>query len=240
MRRRFFPVFLLLAALGLAPSVSHGAGAEAPTPSSLAKGRLLEAEYSLASKSKFYVVFDLDRKEVQLKARGSIFRTWRLLSFQQVGPEIPVEVLPLIKRTYAADALRVRIKPPEGGKDEEYVRQKPAELAKDPTNPKAPQNITAPKFDALEISDMPANYDLTFAKNLVVKVTAPDPKKETGVSDKLKKLYEDAKATWALYNRKKDPGQGITLNVSMNELDAKALYWALGDTMNVIFWALPK
>lgn len=236
-------------ALALALLLLAGGASAEPDPftASLTKNRFLEAEYSQASKNRFYVVIDLDRMEIQLKARGSVFRTWPILNYQQIGGELPIEVMALQKRTYASEALRVRIKPADGDKEEvlepsPVKKMKLAELAKNaPNDPNAPQNVTAPKWDAMELKDMPTDYFLTFPNDLHVNVDSEEPPKDDSLSAKWGKFVERFKHTYEIYKKRKEPtGKGTTVNLKLKPDDAKAFYWALGDSMNVIFWAAPK
>lgn len=241
-------IFTFLLALFCA-SAAFCAQPPAQTPEgfaqALGRNRYLEAELSLATKPGFYVVVDLSRKEILLKARGAIFRTWPIVGYQQIGDEVPVEVLSLLRRSYASEALRVRIKPPEGeGKDEELIpsqtKMKIAELAKKkPDDPAAPQNVTAPKWDAMELKDMPTEYFLTFAKDVQINVTAEEEEEVRGLGKKWDKLVKKAKDAYALYQKRKTPGVGVTIDLNLKPIDAKAFYWALGDSMNLIFRAEP-
>lgn len=238
-------VLALFLAIASFVGVAFAADPVSETNPSFIRYKFAEAELSLASKEKFYVVFDFEKKAVLLKARGSVFKNWPMESVQQFGEDIPLEVLPLQKRSHNSDMLRVRIQPPDpdevqdGEDDSGKPKKQPkiAELAKDPNNPKAPQNVTAPAFDALEIGDMPFNYALSFPKNLTVNVSADDPAVKVGYFERLKK---DAAETYRMYKLKKGGDQSIVLNLKMSQADARALYWALGDSMNVLFWIPPR
>lgn len=231
-------IFALAAAIML---MAGFAGAADVPPQTFVRYKLVEAELSLAAKDKFYVIFDLEKKVVNLKARGSVFKSWPVESVMQFGKDIPLEVVGLEDRSHGSEQLRVRIQPPEPEKDEaeeaKKKQQKPSELAKTPENPAAPQNITAPKQDALEMGDMPFNYELIFARDVTLKVTADDPGVEKSAFDKFK---EDARETYRLYQLKKSTNKETLLVFKMKQADARALYWAMGDSMNVIFWAPPR
>lgn len=230
-------LYALLAAFILVPALCRAADA---APQTFQRYKLLETELSLAAKDKFYVVFDLEKKVVNLKARGSVFKTWPVESVMQFGKDIPLEVLGLEDRSIGSEQLRVRIQPPEPEKDEaEAARQKnqkPSEAAK-PQNPAPQQTIAAPKNDALEMSDMPHNYELVFAKDVTLKVTADDPAVQKST---LEKFREDAKETYRLYQLKKSTRKETLVVFKMKQSDARALYWAMGDSMNVLFLATPR
>lgn len=210
----------------------------------LLKNRFLESEYSLAQKNKFYIVFDFELKKVYLKARGSIFREWPITSFRQFGDEIQVEALALEKRSYDSTALRVVIKPPDPEEDEKAKEKEAKNKAEKEKNKKAEveekKAQTAPKFDALELVDMPAEYALEFQKNITMMVSPSDSKPPSGFSERYAAIKKSALETYEFYKLKKT-GQGKTIiQLKMESGDAKALYWALGDSMTVLFWAKPN
>ena len=241
-------ILLLTALMAGFGNAALAAGDEAQFRNALAKNRYLEAELSLAQKNKFYVVFDFDRKEVLLKARGAEFRSWPLASFQQFGKDVPVEVIALEKRTYETGSLRVVIKPPEPEKNEEEKEKeekvakakKPASQAEQKkAEPEQKKTQTAPALDAMEVAQMPAEYSLYFQKGIVVMVSPVEKGVGEGLRQKYDRLVRKVKETYKLYKLKSDTTQGTVFYLKMAEGDAKALYWALGDSVNVIFWANP-
>lgn len=224
------------------------AGAASAFESQLLRTKFLESELALAQKTRFYLVFDLEKSEVHLKARGQTFRTWPILKFQQLGAPLPVEVLALQKTNLSADTFRVKIKPPDPNKSEEeneaerqreikerMAKKAAADAKKEADDKKRTQ--TVPNFDALELPDMPSDFIMYFPKNVQVHITeAPAPKKD--FKGKVSAWAKRTKEAYELYKKKSSiPPDQTLVNISLEEMDAKNLYWSIGESISVIFWA---
>lgn len=240
---------IVIAALVLCAASFCPAADESGIGGALLRNRFLESELSLAQKNKFYIVFDFEEGKVLLKARGSVFREWPIASCRQFGDELSVEALALEKRSYDSASLRVVIKPPEAEKDEEEKAREEKSKAEKAKAEKAKNKKaeaeekkaqTAPKFDALELVDMPSEYTLEFQKNITVMVSPSDPKPPSGLAERLAEIKKSTLETYELYKLKKSAQGKTILLLKMDSNHAKALYWALGDNITVLFWASPK
>lgn len=225
--RRLLPALLFLALASVAWAVDSDLSA------TLAKSRFVEDEYSLAQKSRFYAVIDLTQPAIVLKARGVVFKTWKILSVEALGSGIPRKVLTVAKRSAMAPPERIILKPES---DEEAA----AKLAATPAPPPGTPPAGPPPLDALEVTDMPTQYDIQFSDNVVVDVSQP-------ITDRWEKFKVTAKEVWekALLPLRRLTGKvpvkkGIELRILMSGPDAQATYWALPEGTEVLFWAEPK
>ncbi len=211
----------LLAVLAVCLATRSGGegGASADLAVALARQAFAEAELSLAEKQRFYVVFDLDRGAVSLKARGRVFREWKASGIEGAwGAAPPRGPLHLERRSTLFPPERVRLSPPpsDGGDGEEA-------------------GAPAPPEEILEVGDMPVRYRLRFADGTVVRV-APSP---AGALDRatgwLRRRVEDAalplRATWGRLRG----GSGVFVYLDLEPDDAKALYWAFSEGMEALF-----
>ncbi len=221
-------LLLWLAALpaGAAPAAS-AAGAEAPSAEALARHRLLEAEYSLARNKGFYLVLELERGEIQLKARGVAFRTWPVRSHRLWGGGIPLSPIALEERSSLFAPERETLQVPDPAKEggDAPPPPKPAPAAGGP-----------PDLQALEVSDMPTRYTFRLAGGVRVAV-APQaqgflPRLGSLAGGALRGIVQPLRALWSRYRGR----PFATLDLVLDEADARSLYWAAPEGTPVLFW----
>ncbi len=216
---RRIALFAVLAACLATRSGGEG-GASADLAAALARQAFAEAELSLAERPRFYVVFDLDRGAVLLKAKGNVFREWEAREIAgSWGGRPPTGALRLERRSTLFPPKRVRLSPPppdDGGEGKEAV---------------AP----APPEEILEVADMPVRYRLRFADGTVVRV-APAP---TGAFDRvaswLRRRVDDAALPLRCAWDRSRGGSGVFVYLDLEADDAKALYWAFSEGMEALF-----
>lgn len=204
---------LLLAAwLAAAPLVS--VAADPGRPEALARTRHLEAELALAQKPGFYAVFDLQRREAQLKARGVVFQAWPVSDHRLWGGGLPAGALTLVEKDALFAPQRTELEPPKPGDEEQ----------------------PAPRPKAFEVGDMPVRFSLRFPEGVTVAV-APRPQ---GFVPRLRALggavfrfaAVPARTLWNLAL-----GRPLAvLDLELDEADARALYWAFTPGMPTLFW----
>ena len=207
-----------IAAVGLA-ALAWGAG---PDREALAKKQAaLSAEYNLAKDAKFYFVFDVAGKTLELRVRGMVLRTWPLQAMRFWGQPDFVGTVELTKKTTLKAPERIVIKPGES----ELIA--PAPTAK----PAAPGAAAADyDLEALELRDMPKRFSLDFDNGLHVTVK--------GKSGGSAGLIGSMKEAWSWYVRlplrhlfsaRRGPGQSELEMVFSDEKDAQSVYWHFFD-----------
>lgn len=210
---------LATVALFVATRAGLAESPRADLAAALARQAFAESELSLAEKPRFYVVFDLDRGVVSLKARGRVFREWKASGIEGAwGAAPPRGPLHLERRSTLFPPERVRLSaPPSDGGDG------------------AEAGAPAPPEEILELGDMPVRYRLRFADGTVIRV-APAP---TGALDRatfwLRRRVEDAvlplRSTWGRLRG----GSGVFVYLDLEPDDAKALYWTFSEGMEALF-----
>ncbi len=210
---------LATVALLLSARAALAEGPRSDLAAALARQAFAEAELSLAEKPRFYVVFDLDRGAVSLKARGRVFREWKASGVAGAwGAEPPRSPLQLERRSTLFPPARVRLSPPPPGDGDGEEAGAPA-----------------PPEEILELGDMPVRYGLRFADGTVVRV-APTP---AGAWDRaaswLRRRVEDAvlplRSAWGRLRG----GSGVFVYLDLEPDEAKALYWAFSEGMEALF-----
>ena len=154
----------VIAAAGLAGL----GGAAGPDKAALAKktGRS-SAEYSLAKDAKFYFVFDVLGRKLELRVRGMVLRTWPLQAMRFWGRPDFAGTVELVEKTTLKAPERIVIKP---GETEEPIRAGARGQAG-----RRPGAATADyDLEALELRDMPKRFSLDFDNGLHVTVKAKD------------------------------------------------------------------
>ncbi len=198
MRKTLIAWILLIAA----------AGVYGQTPD---KGRIVRTqqeltwEYELAKEPHFYFVLDAPSKNLELRVRGMVLRTWKLEMVRFWGKPAFAKTVRLVRKS--------ALKPPQRNVI------KPGETATAPKNPKEAATF---ELDALELKDMPRSFSLEFDNGLHVSVKT----KESGMRGIKEEIYwygslplrnmlgaRKGKTTSELEIRFKD------------EKDAQAIYW---------------
>jgi len=179
----------------------------------LKENRLLESEAKVARKSKIYVVFDLGRKEVSIRARGMELTGFPVLDASLWGNPLTGRPLSLAAKGAFIKPGRKRIEP---GQEKEQGAQETFEP------------------DTLEVNDMPARYTLYLEGGVTVCVR-PAPH---GIFLHLinaghaltRTLARPFYSAWAFFRNKPFTEVDITLN----DRDARALYWAMTEGTSCI------
>jgi hypothetical protein len=205
----------------LAAALAGQAGETPAGRASLAKKQdVLGAEYSLAKEARFYFVFDVLGRKIELRVRGMVLRTWPVESMRFWGrPEFagPVE---LVKKTTLKMPERIVIKPGES----ELVAPAPG------TKPAEPGSSADYDLEALELRDMPKRFGLDLNNGLRITIMA----KTGGVPG----LGERLKEAWRWYISlplrnligRKGPKSPSELElVFTDEKDPQSIYWHLFD-----------
>lgn len=129
----------------------------------------LNAEYSLAKDAKFYFVFDVNGRKLELRVKGMVLRTWRIQAMRFWGKPDLAGTVELVKKTTINTPERIVIKPGES----ELITPSPA--AKPAVASSATDAVTASAdydLEALELRDMPKSFGLDFDNGLHVTVKA--------------------------------------------------------------------
>jgi hypothetical protein len=128
------------------------APAEALNPVDLLENKLLlEAELTLAKTSGIYVIVDLRKERIELKARGMVLREWLIESRRFLGHPVPLKALLLQKKSALFPPKRQDIKPGQSKDNKDY------------------------KPDILEVDDMPAGYALYMEEGVRLYIKSRSP-----------------------------------------------------------------
>jgi hypothetical protein len=214
--RRTAACALLLAA-GL---LGQGSAAAVDRAALAKKQDVLNAEYGLAKEAKFYFVFDVLGKKLELRVRGMVLRTWPIESMRFWGrPEFagPAE---LVKKTALKAPERVVLKPGES----ELVAPAPG------AKPAEPGSTADYDLEALELRDMPKRFSLDLSNGLHITVMA----KAGGVPG----LGARLRTAWRwyialplrnLFGRRGSKGLSELEIVFADDKDPQSIYWHLFD-----------
>lgn len=113
----------------------------------------LNWEYELAKEPHFYFVLDAPHKNLELRVRGMVLRTWKVESLRFWGTPAFAKTVRLVKKSTLNPPRRTVIKPGETT-----------------TAPKDPKAAASFELDALELKDMPKTFSLEFDNGLHVSV----------------------------------------------------------------------
>jgi hypothetical protein len=214
-------VLMVLAAAILA---GPGRSAGADKAGLAKKQNALSAEYGLAKDAKFYFVFDVLGRKIELRARGMVLKSWPIREMRFWGRPEFAGTVELVKKTTLKAPERIVIKP---GETEEIV--KPAPVAA----PAAPGSAAAAAdydLEAIELRDMPKRFGLDLDSGLHITVKA-----KSGVPPGFGLRLKEA---WRWYiglplqdligKRGEHELAELELTVE-NDLDAQSMYWHLFD-----------
>ncbi len=187
----------------------------------------LNAEYSLAKDAKFYFVFDVSGRKLELRVKGMVLRTWPIQSMRFWGKPDLAGTVELVKKTTIKAPQRIVIKPGES----ELIPPSPA--AKPAATEAAPAVATTSAdydLEALELRDMPKSFGLDLDNGLHVTV-----KTKSGNTGGTGGAIREA---WRWYFRLPlknafGPRQGRGVSelelFFKEEKDAQSIYWHLFD-----------
>lgn len=203
------------------PRASKPAQTEAPAVANIEVGRaraaFLAAELELAKEKAFYVVFDFEKNEIQLRARGTVFRSWPIRSFRFGGTGLSPTALTLTERIAPNAPTRTIITPPEPPKENP-----------DGTVEEAPYK----EPDPFEVVEMPTRYQLKFGDDITISVFSHPPDADSWFRRALHAVSWDV--SMVLRRLKGDKSLLIELTVSPE--DAQFFYWGLVENMRALVW----
>ncbi len=214
---------MVLAALGTAALIGVVWAAGADKAALAKKQAALSAEYGLAKEAKFYFVFDVLGRKIELRVRGMVLKTWPVQGMRFWGRPDFAGTVELAKKTTLKSPERIVIKP---GETEEV---KPTPTAK----PAAAGTATASAdydLEALELRDMPKRFSLDFDNRLHVTVKAM-----AGDTPGLGRRLSDAWRWYIglplknLFGPRQENGLAELELVFADEKDAQSIYWHLFD-----------
>lgn len=181
------------------PSILWGANKETQ------ESRSLQAELSLANSSDLYMILDIDKQKIDLKAKGIVLRTWKIEKIRLWGDPIRSSPATLLKKSALFPPKREKIKPAET--DEE----------------------TTFELEALELGDMPSSYTLRLEQNISMYI-GPQTKGWTSPMRIIGRairwfFYPPLKTVWIKMKK-----QSLTVFevILENKEESQAFYWALG------------
>ncbi|MGB8958641.1 MAG: hypothetical protein WCC00_06470 [Candidatus Aminicenantales bacterium] len=215
------------AALMAAGLIGLGTWAAAADKAALAKKQAaLTAEYGLAKESKFYFVFDVRGRKVELRVRGMVLETWPIEAMRFWGQPDFSGTVEMVKKTTLKTPERIVIKP--GETEAPVVKPAPAPAAK----PGAAVASTSADYDleALELRDMPKRFSLDLDNGLHITVRAKTGS-SLGFAARLKEAWR-----WYvrlplmnLFGAPKDKRLSELELVIADEKAAQSIYWHLFD-----------
>lgn len=215
---------IMTVALLLAGALAQSGGAAAADRTALAKTQaVLNAEYGLAKDAKFYFVFDVLGRKLELRVRGMVLRTWPIESMRFWGRPDFAGTVELAKKTTLKAPERIVIKPG----DSEVIT--PAPAAK-PAAAGAASTSADYDLEALELRDMPQHFslDLSNGLHIVVKAKSGDSK---GLGARLREAWR-----WYvglplrnLFGPKGESGLSELEIVFADGKDPQSIYWHLFD-----------
>jgi len=230
------------------PSEVPGTSSRQPKDSDLLKeNRFLEEELTLAKNPKYYFVIDLKSKKIEIRARGMQLKSWTASQIRYSGKPLPLKVLGLSQKSALNPPKRQMIKPGEGD-TAAVVDQEPVSVNKENQDKKknaqkgttetaqesGPEGETF-QLEALEITDMPGNYELIFDNGLEISVRSP-----AGKGQKLRRIKENL--SWYVFlpvnnflKKGKAHNQKMILYFDQPR-DAQGIYWAFIDGLKGIIW----
>lgn len=202
------------------------AGAAADKAALARKQDLLTAEYGLAKEAKFYFVFNVLGRTLELRARGMVLKSWPVRGLRFWGRPDFAGTVELIKKSTLKAPERIVIKPGDAEPSIKVPAPKPGVSVLD---------ATAADYDleALELKDMPVRFGLTFDNGLHISIRARSGD-APGLGVRLREAWRWYIA-WPL--RDLAGGRGgrgpAELEVTLEkDEDAQAVYWHFFDGIN--------
>ncbi len=223
MGARHFLLFAALLAAFAAPPV-RAADDEATN----LRAAYLEAEYGLAKKPALYAVFDLTAREIRLRGRGETFRVWPIRGIRVSGGNIPVAPLALEARRADDAPERAKIEPPPPPPTGPDGKPLPEE-----------EWPPAPEPDPFEVTDMPSRYTLAFAEAVEVAVSPAAQGSLSFASRAVKALWRYVSLPVTLLVEHFGTKPRARVELTLDEADARSLYWALFEGTPALFWEEP-
>jgi hypothetical protein len=213
LRTILFLIYILCALI-----ISSGARAEALH----SKEELLESEFELAQKPQIYFMLHLKEKKIYFKARGIILKEIPLDDIKFWGNLSTIKPYTMVKRSSFSTPVRDKINLQESEEGEKKEEKKD----------------TKEKFQlkALERSDMPVSFTMSFDDNLFISVIPG----EKGI---VSSLYSAAyflnwyvsRPLYTVWNAiRHKPYTAIQLRLKKE--DAQSLYWSFVEGEKIIIY----
>ena len=180
------------------------------------ENQFLEAELNLAKKPNIYFVFDLEKKMVEIKVRGTTLREFPIEGVRLWGSPPVVSYSKLIKKTALLKPKRKEIKP---------KKEKDSDEEQDTF-----------QIEALELKDMPSSYKLLFDNGMRLLVS-PKPEGFFGwIAHALRTTlwYVVRPLESAINMLLKRPFYALRIEVSKD--DARRIYWAFPEGNEAILY----
>jgi len=187
------------------------------------KQGVLTAEYGLAKDAKFYFVFDVLGRKIELRARGMVLKSWPIRDIRFWGQPEFSGTVELIKKTTLKAPERIVIKPGDAEPSIKTPTPKPGTSV---------LTATAADYDleAIELRDMPGRFSLDLDNGLHISVKARTGERP-GLVTRLKEAWR-----WYIALPLKDlvgkrgPHELAELELTFEkEEDAQSIYWHLFD-----------
>ncbi len=170
------------------------------------RNKLLQEELKLAQAPASYVIFDLEKRVVSLKARGMSLREWKIESLRRWGNPAALEIISLHKKSALFAPKRKKIKPGANQSGDKF------------------------ELDVLELKDMPSSFVLSMSGGLSIYVNSRPGNflaRMASLSRGVKWFsWLPLKNLW--FQIRKKPFSCLDIRVG-DAAEAKALYWALGE-----------
>ena len=195
----------------------------------LERNAFLTTISSLAQKPDQYFLFDIREKKILLMSRGIVLREWSADQVRFTGDPVPVQPLPLVRKSIQFSELRHNI-----SFDDDSVDNTGANKADED---KTQDNKKEDKFelDALEIDDMPTSYILFFNDGISIQIRA----QRKGLGSTLKNAVHSfiwyacypIRAIWS--SLKNSTFTSIDISFK-DEKEAQALFWASPEEISCV------
>ncbi|MBP1661262.1 MAG: hypothetical protein H6P95_2454 [Candidatus Aminicenantes bacterium] len=219
--KRTAAIATVLAAVLAGGMSSSAAGADR---AALAKKQdALTAEYGLAKEAKFYFVFDVLGRKIELRVRGMVLRTWPVAAMRFWGRPEFAGTVELVKKTTLKAPERIVLKPGDTEPSIKVPTPKPGVSV---------LTATAADYDleALELKDMPGRFSLDLDNGL--RITVKTLKGQApGLGARLRdgwRWYVSLPLADLFGERKGKPLSELELTL-VDEKDAQSVYWHLFD-----------
>ena len=213
--------FAVLLAAGL---VGLGLAASADKAALAKKQATLTAEYGLAKEAKFYFVFDVLGRKIELRVRGMVLETWPIEAMRFWGQPDFSGTVEMVKKTTLKAPERIVIKP--GETEAPAIKPSPSSAAP------GTASTTSPDYDleALELRDMPGRFSLDLDNGLHITVKSKNGG-SLGFGAKLRdswRWYIRLPLT-NLFGPRQDKALSELELVIADEKVAQSIYWHLFD-----------
>ncbi len=213
------------------------------TREALKENRFLEEELKLARTPQYYFVLNLRDGTLELKARGMVLRVWKATKIRYTGKPVPLQVTSLKNKTALNPPERKVVKP--GAEQPQETEKKAGASTSENKNKNKEEkresqetaSTAADSFEveALEITDMPASFELNFDNNLRIYVRSPADLREKWRRIKENFLWYAWNPVKYLINRKSEFQPQLTLYFDTPR-QAQGIYWAFVDGIKGIIW----